>query len=280
MAITLGNFLNGGGSGGNTLSQVLSSGNDANLIPIVNLSTLQFNGPGYIIDNIGNLTQDIENRILYSSEYGMASIDYQNHFLRYGNSIPVSWGDSGFYLADTSGFQSVNWFYRNLNDQTGNNALNYQNRYLFDNNSIISDNWDSRILFDQYANYSIDYNNRQLINNFNVIIDWNLQFLYDQNGLISLDWANRLSRDASGIESFNYQTRSTINHEGNVSIDWDSHIIYTKNGFQSINFSGHLTSPFNISHITQYANDGAAGAAGLISGDAYLDNSYHITLKS
>ena len=87
--------------------------------------------------------------------------------------------------------------------------------------------------------------------------------LLDNYTTIAVDILARILNDKSGHNSIDFDNRYLVNSSNVVVINW----------------KGHNGSPFNIPNCPKYNNDGAAGAAGLVAGDVYQDNSGHLCLK-
>lgn len=245
-------LLAAGGSGVGSLEQTLTVGNDAANIPIYNLNGLQFAGEG-----------------IYDYEYSNA-IDINNRILN-----------------DTHENNSILWNDRQLSDTYNNIAIDWQNRVLLDNNSSLSIDWQNGIIQNTDGTQSIDYFNHILYDAVSRIsIDYDNRLLIDSIGHTKIDFENSqlYSSNGGNVVSLDFNTYSLWATPTLKALDWRHFILFNQKGNQNIDFggrivSGNIVSQFNIANCPKYANDGAAGAAGLIAGDVYQDNSGHLTLK-
>jgi len=150
-----------------------------------------------------------------------------------GNYLPLSGGTvtgvtyftSGLIITgdtiikDSSNFNNVDTFTRELYDNLGNVSLN----------------WDGRAAYDSTGNVSIE---------------WEGKAAYDGAGMPSLSWELRTDYDSSSNVSLDWENRRAYDSVGNVSLDWENGILTGQTNIESSTISA--TTYLNLPETTKY----------------------------
>lgn len=148
--------------------------------------------------------------------YGNTQMDWTAGDLFYYGTPVVRW-TLGTLLANT-GYQSLDWWNRILNDYYGSQALNWNSRQLISNSGYVA----------------LDWGNRQLDAEYGVLaVDWYGRRLYGSSGYPSLDWENRQLLDYYGNQIMNWMwsgsvsINSNVQFTGNPAFDLGGNPIYS-----------------------------------------------------
>ena len=181
--------------------------------------------------------------------------------------LPVTNGSSGNLMA-TDGNGRTSWTGL-IRASNGSSSFSIDARAISD--GIVGTTVDgfNRLLLDSGLTTSIDWQNRTQKSGGHNVINWGNQSLSDSSSGISVNWDGRTLWDGShGFPVMKWGTSQLSDTSGNNSIDWQFRTLKDVSGNTIIDWSS-VAGLIKLIGVPTYANDSAAAASGLTSGNLY-----------